>query len=229
MDDPASSQPPPLPAPPSTATELQLPHPAPLFWRITAYLIDWSIATVAVLLLLRWTIPSEHPTALADFQTWISETYHGYMALFSASHSPPSSATIQAFAEKAAQMPQTVQDLLAYVAMVQTLFFWAFFTLSEYFTDGASLGKRICNLRVASVSGFGRPGFFDTFFRSGWKAVFFCSSSLPLLLIGAIDAHVPLFNKRRRSWHDMISRTEVVDARTDPWLGDTVEEEDDVF
>lgn len=227
MDEPASSQPPPLPAP--IAVELQLPHPAPLFWRIAAYLIDWSIATVAVLLLLRWTIPNEHPTALADLRNWISETYHGYMALFNSPHSPPSSSTIQAFAEKTSQIPQTVQDLLAYVAMVQTLFFWAFFTLTEYFTDGASLGKRICNLRVASVNGFGRPGFFDTFFRSGWKAIFFCSSSLPLLLIGIIDAHIPLFNKRRRSWHDIFSRTEVVDASTDPWLGDDVEEDDDTF
>jgi len=34
------------------------------------------------------------------------------------------------------------------------------------------------------------------------------------LIIGVLNFHVPLFRHDRRSWHDMLSRTYVVDAKT---------------
>ncbi|MDR2981353.1 MAG: RDD family protein [Puniceicoccales bacterium] len=241
MSEPNPQEPPPLPPPIPLPAEVSidafledvaevpaLPRPAPLVWRILAYLLDWAIATIAVLLLLKWLIPMEHADGFAELKRWGAEITKEYTYLLK---HPANSFAGQIEAnrqlmEKASKIPDSIVELFAFAALVQTCFFWGFFTITEYFTQGSSLGKRIFNLRVANTLDYSPPGFFDTLMRSGWKSIFYCSASLPLLIIGVIDAHVPLFNIRRRSWHDMLSRTEVIDACTDPWIPPPREEEE---
>jgi hypothetical protein len=52
--------------------------------------------------------------------------------------------------------------------------------------------------------------------RSFWKAAFVTLYNPITIVIGIINFHVPLFRYDRRSWHDMLSRTYVIDAKQSP-------------
>ncbi len=196
-----------------------LPPPAPLLWRAAAYLLDWALAGFALLLLLRWVVPMEHPDGPAAAIGWFKEIWASYSPAADPKK-PLGFSEMTAILERTRAIvenpPQAAADMAVFIATVQSMFFWAFFTITEFFTAGASLGKKIGNLRVASGDDYGPPRFFDSLVRSAWKAFFYCSPNGIFLLVGIIDAHVPLFNVRRRSWHDMFSRTEVIDARYAP-------------
>jgi uncharacterized RDD family membrane protein YckC len=192
------------------------PAPAPFFWRALAYILDWLLASVVFLALLNWVVLPNFGDGIAAFEGWLTTFWHDYQQIFLR----PSNeiwASYNALMEKtAAALPAAVTEMLAQIGLIQVLYFWAYFFTTEYFSHGYSFGKKIFHLRTASTWDMGAPGLFDSLVRAAWKAAFFCSPSLVLLLIGVIDAHIPLFNAHRRSWHDMLSHTVVVDDNTSP-------------
>jgi uncharacterized RDD family membrane protein YckC len=81
----------------------------------------------------------------------------------------------------------------------------------EWLGGGRTLGKRVFNLRTADVPTGARPEFLPALLRSAWKAAFLCLPNPLFTLLGIINAHVPLFRKDRRAWHDLWTRTQVVE------------------
>ncbi len=84
-------------------------------------------------------------------------------------------------------------------------------TAQEWFGRGRTLGKRIFHLRSLDVTTGEAPGFLPALLRSAWKAAFLCLPNPLFTLLGIVNAHVPLFRKDRRAWHDLWTRTQVVE------------------
>jgi uncharacterized RDD family membrane protein YckC len=195
-----------------TAPELV---PAPIGWRILAYLCDMLLGVLVLFVVLRWVITENYAEEWETLRAWLDGLRREYAAVLSNVHTPIPD-RISRFSAKANAIPESARDLLRLIGTTQTIFFWAYFFTTEYFAKGASFGKKIFNLRVASTRDFDRPGILDSFVRSGWKALFFCSSNVICLLIGIIDAHIPFFSATRRSLHDMLTHTVVLDATRSP-------------
>ena len=99
-------------------------------------------------------------------------------------------------------------------------------TLQEWLLSGRTLGKRIFNLRTISIPSTNPPSLTAALSRSALKAIFI---TLPifnlnqpivlnvylamLILLGIVNFHVPLFRRDKRAWHDLWTRTQVVDER----------------
>lgn len=89
-------------------------------------------------------------------------------------------------------------------------------TLQEALWRGQTLGKRIFNLRTVDLATQAEPTFMACLLRSFWKAAFVTLYNPITIVLGIVNFHVPLFRHDKRSWHDMLSRTYVVDARSAP-------------
>ncbi|MDR0534900.1 MAG: RDD family protein [Puniceicoccales bacterium] len=201
------------------------PATAPLFLRALAFLMDWVLAGILFAALLKWLVLPNHSSEATALVHWWNDTLDAYKALLAHAESgkiqgaATSWAEASAFSNKALSRFPTDSNVTSFIArlgLLQTLHFWAFFFACEYLSKGASLGKRVFHLRVASTNDMGAPGFMDSLLRGALKSVLFCSPNTLMLLVGVINAHVPLFNPQRRAWHDRLSRTIVVDANTAP-------------
>jgi uncharacterized RDD family membrane protein YckC len=245
MSAPLPNEPPPLPPPASPQNDSGFPVPsivaeksddvaptpatAPLFWRMLAYILDWLLACLVFFAVMKWFVLPNYEDGITALKEWVSQFWDDYaqMLRHPASTFSASMEQAQAFGQRAAKgLPESASDMITALGWFQTFFFWAYFFVVEYFSQGQSLGKRIFHLRVANSEDMGAPGILDSLLRSAWKAFFFCSPNPVMLFIGILDAHVPLFSRTRRAWHDMISRTIVVDENTSPLETEADEEED---
>ena len=184
-----------------------------------AYILDWLLASMVFLAMLKWLILPNYEEGLAALEEWGTRFWNDYVQILRHPSGNLSTSMEQARAlgQRAGKgLPETAGKMIAELGWFQTFFFWAYFFVVEFFSQGQSLGKKIFHLRVASSENMGAPGLLDSLLRSAWKAFFFCSPNPFMLCIGVIDAHVPLFSQTRRAWHDMISRTIVVDENTCP-------------
>jgi uncharacterized RDD family membrane protein YckC len=85
--------------------------------------------------------------------------------------------------------------------------------LQEWLLDGRTLGKRIFSLRTIALPEAEPPGFLPALLRSAWKAAFFSLPNPFFMVLGIVNFHVPLFRRDKRTWHDLWTRTQVVDAK----------------
>ncbi len=85
--------------------------------------------------------------------------------------------------------------------------------LQEIVASGQTIGKRIFNLRTVDFYTQQSPGMMSCFLRSAWKAAFLALVNPLILILGIINFHIPLFRRDRRAWHDMLTRTYVVDDK----------------
>ena len=99
------------------------------------------------------------------------------------------------------------QGNVSFVTMLLAL------ALQEWLLAGRTLGKRIFNLRTISLPDAQPPGFLASLLRSAWKAAFFTLPNPLFMLLGIVNFHVPLFRRDKRSWHDLWTRTQVVDNK----------------
>ena len=90
---------------------------------------------------------------------------------------------------------------------------WLGLALQEIFFAGQTLGKRIFNLQVVDFYTQEAPGVLSCLLRSAWKAAFINLFNPLTSILGIINFHVPLFRKDRRAWHDMFTRSYVIDLR----------------
>ncbi|NBN94514.1 MAG: RDD family protein [Verrucomicrobia bacterium] len=100
------------------------------------------------------------------------------------------------------------QGNVSFVTMLLAL------ALQEWLLAGRTLGKRIFNLRTISLPDAATPGFLSALLRSAWKAAFFTLPNPLFMLLGIVNFHVPLFRRDKRAWHDLWTRTQVVDEKT---------------
>jgi len=99
------------------------------------------------------------------------------------------------------------QGNVSFVTMLLAL------ALQEWLLAGRTLGKRIFNLRTISLPDAEPPGFLAALLRSAWKAAFFTLPNPLFMLVGIVNFHVPLFRRDKRAWHDLWTRTQVVDNK----------------
>ncbi len=86
-------------------------------------------------------------------------------------------------------------------------------TLQEWQLKGRTLGKLIFNLRTIQLPEAEAPGFMSSLLRSAWKAAFFALPNPFFMILGIVNFHVPLFRRDKRAWHDLWSRSQVVDNK----------------
>ena len=101
------------------------------------------------------------------------------------------------------------QGNVSFVTMLLAL------ALQEWLLAGRTIGKRIFNLRTISLPDAEPPGFLPSLLRSAWKAAFFTLPNPLFMLLGIVNFHVPLFRRDKRAWHDLWTRTQVVDNKLD--------------
>lgn len=198
----------------TSAADSTLPPPAPMFLRTLAFLADSLVATLASALALKFLLPVFCPRGIdtvVDYTRRISEAYE--TALQEAVRGNAVSAdAVNAIAAEAAQ-DATV------VAFSETIFTIAFvvcmlyFTLSEQFLHGQTLGKKIFSLRTVIAGTTFPPRLLQTLSRSLWKTILLVPSGIILPILAIVNAHIVVFAKRHRGWHDKLARTEVIDDR----------------
>ena len=108
---------------------------------------------------------------------------------------------------------EAVALTLTQVGEICFLVMWLGLALQEIFFAGQTLGKRIFNLRVVDFYTQEAPNVLSCLLRSAWKAAFINLFNLFTSILGIINFHVPLFRKDRRAWHDMFTRSYVIDLR----------------
>jgi len=99
------------------------------------------------------------------------------------------------------------QGNVSFVTMLLAL------ALQEWLLAGRTLGKRIFNLRTIGLPDAEPPGFLASLLRSAWKAAFFTLPNPFFMLLGIVNFHMPLFRRDKRAWHDLWTRTQVVDNK----------------
>ncbi|MCX6888389.1 MAG: RDD family protein [Verrucomicrobia bacterium] len=192
------------------------PPPAGYWWRTFACLAD-----ILPLMFLGWALAgmladADELAARQKADAWTHRFTEQYVkAIKSGSPSDMkalSTMTTQLLDEKSPDGEAfltwySFQGNVSFVTMLLAL------ALQEWLLAGRTLGKRIFNLRTISLPDAEPPGFLAALLRSAWKAAFFTLPNPLFMLVGIINFHVPLFRRDKRSWHDLWTRTQVVDNK----------------
>ncbi len=189
------------------------PPPAGFWWRTFACLAD-----VIPLMLLGWALAGalagpDELAARKQADEW-TRSFGEHYAKALRSGDPRDVRTLQDMALR----PKTEDvgaiavwyGFLGNVTFVTMLLALA---LQEWLLGGRTLGKRIFSLRTIALPEAEPPGFLPALLRSAWKAAFFSLPNPFFMVLGIVNFHVPLFRRDKRTWHDLWTRTQVVDAK----------------
>lgn len=207
--------PPPLPRKIFIAIdEKNAPPPAPMLFRTLAFVADSVIVSLASALALKFLLPIFSPDGFRVFSDYFMQFDAAYERTLSAAASGRfvSADALSSVVEKASEDA----TLLSFFETAYAISFIAaalYFVLSEYFLRGQTLGKKIFGLRTVIFGTARAPFFLQTLSRAFWKAATIVPAGLLLTLLVIVNAHVIVFAKRHRGWHDKLARTEVIDAR----------------
>ena len=191
------------------------PPPAGYWWRTLACLAD-----IIPLMILGWALAGllagpEELAARQQADDWTKRFTEQYVKAIK-SGSPrdlqlikdmalnPKEADVQAFTTW-----YSFQGNVSFVTMLLAL------ALQEWLLAGRTLGKRIFNLRTIGLPDTEAPGFLPSLIRSAWQAAFFALPNPFFMLLAIVHFHVPLFRRDKRAWHDLWTRTQVVDNKGD--------------
>lgn len=192
-----AERPPPLP-----------PVPAGLWWRTFAALAD-----AVPLLALSWWLAVR--LAGPDEQTALTAVGAFYDQLQALSAQSQRTGSAAALWDLALRPPEaTLQAYATWLGHLGTVSFCVVggaLAAQEWLGQGRTLGKRIFRLRSVDIATGEAPGFVPALLRSAWKSAFLCLPNPLFTLLGIVNAHVPLFRKDRRAWHDLWTRTQVVE------------------
>ena len=192
------------------------PPPAGYWWRTLACLAD-----IVPLMFLGWALAGllAGPDELAARQkadAW-SHRFADQYAKAITSGNPRDLDALKAMTTKllakdnpdleAFSVWYAFQGNVSFVTMLLAL------ALQEWLLAGQTLGKRIFNLRTIGLPDAESPGFLASLLRSAWKAAFFTLPNPFFMLLGIVNFHVPLFRRDKRAWHDLWTRTQVVDNK----------------
>ena len=189
------------------------PPPAGYWWRTLACLAD-----IVPLMILGWALAGllagpEELAARQQADDWTKRFTEQYVKAIKTG-SPrdlqlikdmalhPKDADLEAF--------RTWYSFQGYVSFFTMLLALA---LQEWLLAGRTLGKSIFNLRTIGLPDAEPPGLLPALLRSAWKAAFFALPNPLFMLLGIVNFHVPLFRRDKRAWHDLWTRTQVVDGK----------------
>lgn len=196
------ANPPPLP-----------PPPAGYWWRTLACLAD-----IIPLIFLGWALAGllAGPDELAARQhadAWTAKVTRQYLKAIQ-SGDPRDLEAIKTMLLKPKEKDVEAftvwygfQGNVTFVTMLLAL------GLQEWLRGGRTLGKSIFNLRTVGLPDAEPPSFLASLLRSAWKAAFFALPNPLFMLLGIVNFHVPLFRRDKRAWHDLWTRTQVVDNK----------------
>lgn len=194
--------------------ETALPPSAPMFFRTLAFIADGVLVLLAIALALKLLLPVFCPAGLAAFSGYLEKFSAAYENLFAAAAAGRivSPDALNAVVEAAAQD----EDFVSFFESAYGISFCVallYFALTEYFLHGQTPGKKMFGLRTV-IFGTERPPFFlQALSRAFWKAASIVPAGLILSILVIVNAHVVVFARRHRGWHDKLARTEVVDER----------------
>lgn len=172
-------------------------EPAPKLLRIVAFLLDILLISVFTFtLLFVFIIPQKYAAPMHDFQKILTR----YTQKEHVSQE-----------EMLKNITEEMVEMINFIQIFVIMCFWSYFTLTEYFTGGSSLGKKVFFLRVISVTSLEPPTFFDTLLRSGLKTLSIFAY-FPILIIN----YFFIFGTRdNRAGHDLLCRTLVIQDNQD--------------
>ena len=167
-------------------------EPAPIAQRTLAFAMDLSLlVAITVFLLDVILLPSEFPHELQEIQQLMqNRSFYEQMQL-------------------ADELSLEAVKMAYFAFNVFLLSFWAYFFLNELFMGGTSLGKKTFGLEILSIKTGEPPSIFESSFRAIIKAL-----ALMLLFpfLSAINYLPPFFNASKRTGHDFICKTIVVQS-----------------
>ena len=135
---------------------------------------------------------------------------------------PEGMETFQAFSEQAANTSNLKkvesdmrenEELLKFISLLtgsSFLIMLLYFTVAEALLGGATLGKKIFNLRTAYRDSPRIPPLGQLFIRALIKTFTFCCFGMSLMFIFFGNFLIAFFRKDRRTLHDLLTKTSVV-------------------
>jgi uncharacterized RDD family membrane protein YckC len=178
--------------------------PAPLNLRLGAAICDLLLIGLVVFFFFsRIYLPSNFPEAGEVFREW----QEALMEEQEREVLPEESVA------RMENLPPELTEVIVAAFKVLFLGFWLYFSLSEYFFRGITLGKRMFSLRTLSRVGGGPALFFACLLRGGVKTALLLAYA-PFLWLLFLTV---FFNRFRLAPHDYVVKTQVVaQARSVP-------------
>lgn len=197
-----SSTPPPLPRP-----------PAGFGWRTLACLADIIPLIILGLFLSGHVANTEELAARERAGAFYNNIKNQYVKVIQHPSVQEQNKLMQMAEHPDEKDLEAVAITLTQMGEICFLVMWLGLALQEIFVGGQTIGKRIFNLRVVDFYTQEAPGVLSCLLRSAWKAAFINLFNPFTSILGIINFHVPLFRKDRRAWHDMFTRSYVIDLR----------------
>lgn len=173
------------------------PTPVGFTLRLVAFLFDYVLITVFLFTILTtWILPDFYPGFITDLETLANE-----QARLSQAHASTKEILILHgnFMQRHSSALDTINTFYLFT-------FWIYFSFSEYFLTGTTLGKKMFKLRVVDADTLSEPSPRATFIRNCLKSMAACIL-FPLL---AVSFLLCIFNRRRQTGHDWVARTIVI-------------------
>lgn len=182
---------------PEVAIDGPCPRPVGFTLRAIAFLFDYVLITVFLFTILTtWILPDFYPGFMTDLETLANEQAR----LSEAKASAREILVLHGnFMQKHNSALETINTFYLFT-------FWIYFSFSEYFLAGTTLGKKMFKLKVVDADTLSEPSPRATFIRNCLKSMAACIL-FPLL---AISFLLCIFNRRRQTGHDWVARTIVI-------------------
>ncbi|MDD4348323.1 MAG: RDD family protein [Opitutales bacterium] len=182
---------------PVASTNGGSPTPVGFTLRLVAFLFDYVLITVFLFTILTtWILPDFYPGFIMDLETLANEQAR----LSQAKASTKEILILHGnFMQRHSSALDTINTFYLFT-------FWIYFSFSEYFLTGTTLGKKMFKLRVVDADTLSEPSPRATFIRNCLKSMAACIL-FPLL---AVSFLLCIFNRRRQTGHDWVARTIVI-------------------
>ena len=187
--------------------------PAGFWWRSLAFLADFIPLIVLGLFVAGHLANDEQAAARAKSDQYQERLIKLFEQALTQPSSRAQSTLMNTLLHPAEDDIQAYVDWHVYQGEVCFFVMLLGLFLQEWLWRGQTLGKRIFNLRTVDHATQAPPTLMACLLRSFWKAAFVTLYNPLTIVIGLVNFHVPLFRYDRRSWHDMLSRTYVIDAK----------------
>lgn len=187
--------------------------PAGFWWRSLAFLADFIPLIVLGLFVAGHLANDEQAAARAKSDQYQERLIKLYEQALTQPSSRAQSTLMNTLLHPAEDDIQAYVDWHVYQGEVCFFVMLLGLFFQEWLWRGQTLGKRIFNLRTVDHATQAPPTLMACLLRSFWKAAFVTLYNPLTIVIGLVNFHVPLFRYDRRSWHDMLSRTYVIDAK----------------
>ncbi len=191
-----------------------LPPPASLFRRFCAFFADALLAYFLIFAFLKIATWQFWSVEFAEFSALFEKFSAEYQRQILSGNPAAAFASLKQNSLALSENEST-QKLFSNIATSSFLIAFFYFWAVEFFTKGATLGKRIFRIRTISQNG-NPPNFWQCISRAIWKACSIAPWGIILTIAVLINAHIPIFSYRKRAWHDMLSRTDVVPENAVP-------------